>query len=122
MNESMVHLRSGGCLNARSAVEQDDTIGQVGCQDQVVFDNEGSLFVIAHESERFVSKFWPKSNRFSRDYVLPFEHFSDEDTLFDVQEVRRLIKQIQICFLRETDGNGNTLQFTARKFAQLAQH
>lgn len=44
------YSRGGGCSNSRFTLKDDDTICKVGSHDEIVFNDEGSLFSVKDES------------------------------------------------------------------------
>lgn len=89
--------RSISLYSWRSA-EDDDLIGQVGCHDEIMLDNERSSLGVHNPA---------------------FHDTSGKNTLFRVKVRRGFINQVQIARLGECDNQSDTLKLTTRQSLHL---
>ncbi len=93
--------RRGVGLERGRALEHDDTIGQIRGHDEIVLDNEGGLLAVAN---------------------VALDDLGRVQTLLRVQVRRRLVDQVHVGRLAQTQADSHTLQLTTGQVLDLLVH
>ena len=91
------------------AIEDDDTISQIGGHDEIVFDNKTCFLAMKNESRATIELHVYRSMKGAR---LPLDDTSRVQTLFRIEIRRRFIDQVDVSWFAETEAESDTLQFT----------
>lgn len=85
-------------LDGRLAVEDDDTVGKVGCHDEIVLDDEGGLLGVHDEA---------------------LDDTRGDNTLLGIEVGGRLVDDVDVGGHTEGEHDGDTLQFTTGQVLHL---